>query len=255
MVQIFSKEFKEAIREKLGEAVDSIKSVATPETKAKIVNMYDKAKDTVQEKVVVIKEAAQDALRRPSQEEMEARTASKKAARDAAKASAKQKQEEISARIKEISNLEDVEEVYCQRSMVNPTYKMVDDEPVVTEVAKVTVIGIVKRLVNGRFRLQISLSRRNPSDQFIKNLGYLVALERAYDPRASFKIEGHNFETIKVGDFDSPLLKDMFLSIADELIDEYEYHEDHYTKAMRNSIKRNAQQLVDYVKSTCSKKD
>ena len=47
MVQIFSKEFKDAIREKLGEAVDSIKSVATPETKAKIVSMYDKAKDAV----------------------------------------------------------------------------------------------------------------------------------------------------------------------------------------------------------------
>lgn len=248
MVQIFSKEFKEAIREKLGEAVDSIKSVATPETKAKIVSMYDKAKVTVQEKVADIKEAAQDALR-PSQEEMEARTAAKKAARDAAKSAAKQKQEEISARIKEISNREDVEEVYCQRSMVKPTYKIDEDEPVVTEVAKVTVIGVVKRLTNGRFRLQISMSRRNPSDQFIKNLGFLVALERAYDPRASFEIEGHNFETIKVGDFDSPLLKDMFLNIADELIDEYEYHEDHYTKAMRNSIRRNAQQLVDYVKT------
>ena len=253
MIQIFSKEFKEAIREKLGEAVDSIKSVATPETKAKIVNMYDKAKDAIQENVISIKEAAQPALRRLTQEEMEARTASKKAARDAAKAAAKQKQEEISAHIKEISNREDVEEVYCQRSMVKPTYKIDEDEPVVTEVAKVTVIGVVKRLVNDRFRLQISLSRRNPSDQFIKNLGYLVALERAYDPRASFEIEGHNFETIKVGDFDSPLLKDMFLSIADELIDEYEYYEEHYTKAMRNSIKHNAEQLVDYVKTTCSK--
>ena len=248
MVQIFSKEFKDAIREKLGEAVDSIKSVATPETKAKIVSMYDKAKDNIQENVLVIKEAAQDALR-PSREEMKARTASKKAARDAAKNAAKQKQEEISARIKEISNQEDVEEVYCQRSMVKPTYKIDEDEPVVTEVAKVTVIGVVKRLSNGRFRLQISLSRRNPSDQFIKNLGYLVALERAYDPRASFELEGHNFETIKVGDFDSPLLKDMFLNIADALIDEYEYYEEHYTKAMRNSIRRNAQQLVDYVKS------
>ena len=252
MVQIFSKEFKDAIREKLGEAVDSIKSVATPETKAKIVSMYDKAKDNIQENVLVIKEAAQDVLR-PSREEMEARTASKKAARDAAKNAAKQKQEEISGRIKEISNREDVEEVYCQRSMVEPTYKIDEDEPVVTEVAKVTVIGVVKRLINGRFRLQISLSRRNPSDQFIKNLGYLVALDRAYDPHASFEIEGHNFETIKVGDFDSPLLKDMFLSIADELIDEYEYNEDHYTKAMRNSIKHNAEQLVDYVKTTCSK--
>lgn len=253
MIQIFSKEFKSAISE-------AVKTIANPETKAKIVKMYQdtgtavknlsaKAKEAIQETASSIDTAVNH---KPSKEELQARTKAKHDERERAKADAKQKQEEIRKAIEQATSRPDVEEVYCQRSFLKPTFKEdgMEDMPVVTEVAKVTVIGVVKRLVDGRFRLQVSFSRRNPSDPFIKSLGYLTALNRACDPRATFEIEGHDFETIKVGDFDSPLLKDLFLAIADEIILRYEYVEDHYTKAMRNSIQRNAQDLIDYVKES-----
>jgi len=250
MIQIFSKEFKKAV-------TDAVKSVTSPETKAKIIKMYKSTEETVKNLSAKAADAFQEATEsvsstKPSKEELQARTKAKHDERERAKAAAKNRQIEIQQAIKEVSSAPDVEEVYCERSFVKPTFKELgtEDMPIVTEVAKVTVIGVVKRLADGRFRLQISFSRRNPSDPFIKSYGYLTALNRAYDPHATFEIEGHDFETIKVGDFDSPLLKDLFLSIADELIEKYEYSEDHYTKAMRNSIQRNAQDLIDYVKES-----
>jgi hypothetical protein len=251
MIKIFSKELKQAVK-------DAMKSITSPETKAKIVKMYQNTEEAVQNFSSKAKEAFQEMAAdqavemHPTKEELRARTKAKFEERQRAKDEAKAKHDEIRQAIVETSSAPDVEEVYCQRSFAKPTFKELgtEDLPIVTEVAKVTVIGVVKRLSDDRFRLQVSFSRRNPNDPFIKNLGYLTALKRAYDPRATFEIEGHDFETIKVGDFESPLLKDLFLAIADEIIYKYEYSEDHYTKAMRNSIHRNAQDLIDYVKES-----
>lgn len=249
MIQIFSKEFKNAVKN----AVENVKATAekaiSPETGAKIVKMYNQAKDATVEAIDQAKEAIDAKVaNRISKEDIAARTKYKKELREAQRQKAKEEHDRTNKKIQAIATLPDVEEVYCQRSQFKPTYKEIPDEPIITETAKVTVIGVVKRLSNGRFRLQVSFSRRNTIDRYVKSLGYLVALERAYDPKATFEIEGHTFETIKVGDFDTPLLKDMFLAIADEIISKYEYVQDVYTKPMRNAIEKNVQDLVEFVK-------
>ena len=255
MIKIFSKEFKDAIvkavdnlREKVTVGTETVKNIVE-EAKdsapvAKVVDMYNGGKEAALEEINKIKKS------RATQEEMIARTAAKKELRDKARAEAKLRHESIKAQINEIQENPDIEEVYCQRSEIRPTEKPEDLEnlPKVIETAKVTVIGVVRRLAGGRYRLQISLSRRNPEDQFIKNQGYLIALQRAIDPRCKFEIDGKEFETIKVGDFDTPLLKDLFLAIADELIYEHEYSIESYTKAMKNSLDKTAQKLVDDLK-------
>jgi hypothetical protein len=249
MIQIFSKEFKNAVKN----AVENVKTTAekaiSPETSAKIVKMYNQAKDAATDAIEQAKDVIDTAVATHiSKEDIATRTKYKKDIREAQRRKAKEEHDATNRKIQAIASQSNVEEVYCQRSQFNPTFKEDKNEPIITEVAKVTVIGVVRRLTDGRFRLQVSFSRRNINDRYVKNLGYLVALERAFDPVASFEIEGHNFETIKVGDFESPLLKDIFLAIADELIAKYEYAQDVYTKPMRNAIEKNVQDLVDFVK-------
>lgn len=252
MIKIFSKEFKDAvlgavkdIRKRVevgaGNVKDLVAEACDSEPVAKVVKMYNDGKEPAAQEINKIKEA------RITKEEMIARTAAKKKLRDQAKADAKARHEAVKAEIEEIQNNPDIEEVYCQRSEIRPTWKPEEYEnlPVVLETAKVTVIGVVRRLAGQRYRLQISLSRRNPEDQFIKSQGYLIALKRAIDPRFKFEIDGKDFETMKVGDFDTPLLKDLFLSIADQLIDQYEYTVESYTKAMKNALTKTAQKFVD----------
>lgn len=258
MIQIFSKEFKDALRSAIAQGTEVVKNVVTPQTKAKVVQMYDKTVEAATEAVEQAKEKInQVKAGRPTKEEMEARTAKKKAQRDAAKKQAQDVHEATKAAIEKFRNLPDVEEIYCQRSETKPTFHEEEilygedyegpKSPIIFETAKVTVIGVVKRLTNGKFRLNISLSRRNPVDQFIKNQGFLLALQRAYDTHATFEIDGHTFETIKLGDFDSPLLKDLFLAVADELIAKYEYTQETYTKPMRKSIEKNAKEMVKFI--------
>lgn len=258
MIQIFSKEFKDALRDAIAQGADVVKNVVTPQAKAKMVQMYDKTVGVATEAVEQAKEKInQVKAGRPTKEEMEARTAKKKAQREANKKQAQSMHEATKAAIDKYRSLPDVEEIYCQRSELKPTFREEEllygqdyegpKTPIIYETAKVTVIGVVKRLADGKFRLYISLSRRNPVDQFIKNQGFLLALQRAYDAHASFDIDGHTFETIKIGDFESPLLKDLFLSVADELIDKYEYTQETYTKPMRKSIEKNAKEMVKVI--------
>ena len=251
MIQIFSKEFKEALRDALTNVKTKAEEIVSPETGAKIVKMYNQAKEVAGDAIDQAKDALDTAVaKKISAGDVTARTNAKKAQREAQRAAAKAVRDKISDEIKAIQSLPDVEEVYCQRSQTKPTFKSNPNMPVVTEIAKVTVIGVVKRLSNGRFRLQISLSRRNICDRYMKSQGYLIALKRAYDPKSTFEIEGHTFETIKIGDFDSPLQKDLFLSIAEELIYKYEFGQEIYTKPMRNAIEKNVEDLIEYVKDT-----
>lgn len=253
MIQIFSKEFKDALRDAIAQSTNVVKNVVAPQAKAKIVKMYDTAVDVSEEVAGEVKEQMSRLINdtKPSKQELEKRTSAKKALREEAKSRAKAANDAVKAAIETFRGLSDVEEIYCQRSELKPTFRENENfwndtvkTPIITETAKVTVIGVVKRLSNGKFRLYVSLSRRNPSDQFVKNQGFLLALQRAYDPHAKFEIEGKPFETIKIGDFDSPLLKDLFLSVADELIDKYEYTQETYTKPMRKTIEKNVRDML-----------
>ena len=248
MIQIFSKEFKDALRDAIAQSTNVVKNVVAPQAKAKIVKMYDTAVDVSEEVAGEVKEQVSKLVgdTKPSKQELEKRTSAKKALREEAKSRAKAANDAIKAAIETFRGLSDVEEIYCQRSELKPTFRENENwmgldnsvkTPIVTETAKVTVIGVVKRLSNGKFRLYVSLSRRNPSDQFVKNQGFLLALQRAYDPHAKFEIDGKPFETIKIGDFDNPLLKDLFLSVADELINKYEYTQETYTKPIEKNVR------------------
>lgn len=232
-MEIFSNEFKGKVKN----MVKNVSDVATKTTNA--------ASKTISETVEKVKnsEVAQEVMEKVDEikvrakfdkAEVEKKIYDKVMKRKKEADERKKEKDLMKAEIEMIRDRPDVSEIYSQRSRSDETTSYGANECIVT--AKVTVIGVVRALANGKYGLQISFSRRNPEDTYDKRLGYVTALRRAIDPHAKFEIEGHEFETIKVGDFDTPLLKNIFMPIADTLIDRYEYDVFRYKKALANSI-------------------
>lgn len=227
-MEILSKEFKENVKNVAKNAVD-----AAVDLSAKFKENASKTIDSI-EKSDVVQETKKKVSKTFNISDVEKKIYAKRDQRNKEKVARQKENDFVKATIEKIRNREDVVEIYSQRSQMNETTSFSANECLVT--AKVTVIGVVRQLANGKYRLQISMSRRNPLDVYNKRYGYMTALERAINPTGSFEIEGHMFETIKVGDFDTPILKSVFMPIADNLIAQYEYDIIRYKKALANSI-------------------
>lgn len=232
--------FSDELKNKVKEGMEKFKTKAT--------DVAGKASETIDAVGGEFKKAANEVVEETKKtidpdyrKEAERRTYKKAQERKAAKEARQKEIDQIKAEIESYRNTPGVVEIYSQRSRYNETRPLGPNECIVT--AKVTVIGVVKELSNGKFRLYVSFSRRNPEDVYDKRLGYLTALRRAMDPKKEFEIEGHMFETIKVGDFDTPFLKEIFMPIANTLIDAFEYEDIRLKKALANSIL--AQEVAD----------
>lgn len=118
----------------------------------------------------------------------------------------------------------------------------IDSNALVRRVAKVTVVGGVKKVADGGYNLVIGISRRNPHDEYDRRTGILVALKRAVAGE-EYSLDGE-MATITVGRFKSPRLKNVFLNIADAIVDEYEFEE--YTDSAAIT-KANTRDEVDYI--------
>lgn len=121
----------------------------------------------------------------------------------------KMKKLDMTTQTKELEEL--CQHVYVGRSKAEDTYYDV--------VAKVTVVGCVIKESNGKYALSISWSRRNPVDVYNKKLGYHIALRRALGRGGTL----NEADKIYCSGFSTQYLKDIFFSIADQIIHKNEY--------------------------------